>query len=360
MNRRRFAQIFNRSVPWLPAADAPFIAVSTRIRLARNLAGLPFPRRASPEERREILARMADAAPGALGPARDVLQAEISQFQELERRLLVERRLISRELAHGGVAAGVILAADERTGLLVNEEDHLRIQALVPGLDLRAAQQLADQVDTALSAKLEFAFDPELGFLTACPSNVGTGMRASVMLHLPALVLSGQLEAVMRGAQRLNFTFRGIFGEGSEAVGNMFQFSNQSTLGESEACILERLETAVNRLIRAEEAARQRLVTQRQTALYDRVGKAYGVLRYGYSLDSKEVLNYLSLLLVGCDTGILPSVSRKSIEGLMVLCQPGHLQKLAGKTLDDEARDAYRAEIVRNALSAPPAGPRRS
>jgi protein arginine kinase len=251
-----------------------------------------------------------------------------------------------------GAGSGVAVATGEKVSIMVNEEDHLRIQALVPGFDLNGAWRLADGLDTALGRRRAFAYDPRLGYLTACPSNAGTGMRASVMLHIPALTLSAQVEPVMRGAAELAFTVRGMLGEGSGAVGNFFQISNQSTLGESERGILRRLRAAVLRIAHAEEAAREKLLDGRRLWLYDQVGQAYARLRFAYLLTSKEALDALSLVLLGSELGLFPKLKRPPLLRLMTTVQAGHLQRRAKTVLDEPGRDACRAALVRAFFSS--------
>lgn len=344
-----FPQLFARPLPWLrPAAGRPLIVVSSRVRLARNLNGLPFPNRATLEQRREAWNRVRAAVGGPAAGPDAFLCAEMTEFADAEKQLLVERRLASRELARMGAGSGVAVGSGGQVSVMVNEEDHLRIQALLPGFDLNGAWRLADGLDSALGRRRAFAYDPALGYLTACPSNAGTGMRASVMLHIPALALTGQVEPVMRGAGELAFTVRGMHGEGSAAAGNFFQISNQSTLGESERAILRRLRSAVLRIAHAEEAAREKLFDNRRLWLYDQAGQAYARLRFAYLLTSKEALDALSLVLLGCELGLFPRLRRPPLLRLMTDVQAGHLQRRAKAVLDEAGRDAFRAAVVRS------------
>jgi protein arginine kinase len=338
-------------VPWLVAApDAPAIAVTSRIRLARNLDDVPFPQRCSQEQRQDILLRIVKALTAAVGGADRLSVADMTQLSDLERRLLFERRLISQDLLRGGRGSGVAVGPDEAVSVMINEEDHLRLQVLLPGNQLRAVYQLADDLDNRLARALSFAFRTDLGFLTSCPSNAGSGLRASLMLHLPALALAGQVEAVVRAARNLNLTIRGLFGEGTEATGNFFQVSNQSTLGEPDETILQRLEAVVARLITAEQAARQQLAATRPLQLADQIGRAYGILRHAHLLSSQDATNHLSMLLLGCDLGMFSALKRGTLLELMVTVQPGHLQKLARQALDDQLRDVFRARLLRRHL----------
>ncbi len=352
MRAEGFPKIFASPVRWLrPAPGKPLVVVSSRVRLARNLNGLPFPNRATLAQRREVWNRICAALGRPSAGSGAFACMEMTEFSDLEKQLLVERRLSSRELVRMGAGSGIAVDASERVSVMVNEEDHLRIQALVPGAGLNEAWRLADGLDSALGRRRTFAYDPQLGYLTACPSNVGTGMRASVMLHTPALAMSAQVEPVMRGANELGFTVRGMLGEGSGAVGNFFQISNQSTLGEDERVILRRLRAAVLRISHAEEAAREALADGRRLWLCDQVGQAYGRLRHAYLLPSQEALNAVSFLLLGCEMGLLPRVRRTPLLRFMVTVQAGHLQRRAGSVLDEAGRDAYRAALARAFLT---------
>ena len=352
MKRTRFSALFARPVPWLVAtADTPLIAVTSRIRLARNLDDAPFPQRCTQEQRQDILLRILKAAAAAVGGAEKLTAADMTQLSDLERRLLFERRLISQDLLRGGRGSGVAVGPDEGVSIMINEEDHLRLQVLLPGNQLRTVYRMADELDNRLARALSFAFRSDLGFLTACPSNVGSGLRASLMLHLPALALVGQVEAVVRAARKMNLTIRGLFGEGTEATGNFFQVSNQSTLGEPDDAVLERLEAVVARLIAAEQTARQQLAANRPLHLADHVGRAYGILRHAHLLSSQDATNHLSMLLLGCDLGMFTALKRGTLLELMVTVQPGHLQKLAREALDDQLRDVFRARLLREQLA---------
>lgn len=357
MKKSRLTALFERPVAWLGAdAAEPFVLVSTRIRLARNLAHLPFPGKATIGQRQQVFAQVTANLPPLCtkesGTGGDWLPAEMPYIPEAERRLLVERRLASRELSQMGIGSGVVLAPDESVAIMVNEEDHFRIHSLRPGFDLETAFTTADRLESELEARFGFAFDRELGFLTACPSNVGTGLRASVMLHLPALALAGQLEPVIRAAREIRFTVRGFFGEGTEATGNFFQVSNQTTLGESEEEILVRLQRVVGRIVNHELALRQRLATERQAVLLDHIGRSYGTLKYAHVLSTKDALNHLSMVLLGRDLGVLPLTRSRKLQELVVKVQPAHLQKLARQELDGRARGIERARLLRAVLQA--------
>ena len=235
---------------------------------------------------------------------------------------------------------------------MVNEEDHLRLQAMKPGLDLRATWSRVSELDTEVEAVLDLAFSPRLGYLTACPTNIGTGMRASVMLHLPGLVLMNEINPVIKGMGKIGLAVRGLWGEGTEATGNMFQISNQITLGEREEDIVTNIEQIVTEIIEHEKNARLRLAEKKDSVLRDHVGRAFGILSHAHILSSKEALDLLSGLRLGVDLGILKLSDRRAIDELLLLTQPGHLQKMDDKMLKTKERDRARARLVRAKLAS--------
>src|SRR5216684_2658835 len=247
---------------------------------------------------------------------------------------------------------------------MINEEDHLRMQALRPGLQLKQAWMAIDQADTLLEKKLDYAFSPETGFLTACPTNLGTGIRVSAMLHLPGLVLAEQINPIIQSVNKLGLAVRGLYGEGTEALGNVFQVSNQMTLGESEATIVERLDKVLLQIIEHEENARQTLLEKKTKTVFNHIGRAYGILANAHSISSKETMNLLSLMRLGVDLGLFPEVDRSLVDELFILTQPAHLQKQHTEKLSAEERDLLRADMVRERLrpvsrpiAKPPATP---
>lgn len=327
------------------------IAISSRIRLARNLSTAPFPVNADAEKRHEVLS-MVEMAAAKTGFIENFIQFTMSELSELDRQFLLERRLVSREFCTAREESALIVNTDESLGLLINEEDHIRMQVMRSGFTLNEIWDSANEFDDRLSKELPFAFDENIGYLTSCPTNVGTGMRASVMLHLPALTLAGQIGAVVQGVGKLGLTVRGIYGEGSECIGNLYQVSNQSTLGESEEQIVQRLGTIIRQIINHEKNARQKLVETRKNFLLDNIGRAYGTLRYSYQLSSKEALNSLSSLRMGVDMAMFASLNIHTVNELFLMIQPAHLQKYAQRTISSEERDALRAEIMRERLQA--------
>ena len=332
------------------------VVLSTRVRLARNLAGLPFPGWAKPAQREEVADRCLKALE-ALPRFRRGHVLRMSGLSDLDRAVLVERHLVSKELANGKSGAAVI-SRDQTCSVMVNEEDHLRIQVVKAGWHLRSAWHLAEQLDDALAPRLGFAFSERLGYLTACPTNVGTGLRASAMLHLPALCLSGHMDKVTRGLGQDGLAVRGWLGEGTEAAGNVFQISNQQTLGKSEEEIMKHLSGWIKTVVEQERNARRRLAAEEGEKFTDRAARALGVLRHARLLSSAESMNMLSHLRLACDMGCLPEERRSAVDRLMIEGQPAHIQALTGAELDSDARDVRRAAAIREALKDfPEVGP---
>jgi len=325
--------------------------VSTRVRLARNLVGHPFPDHADAQARSAVWKQAWEERGRLLGGV-PVLACETPDLDPVVRQFLVERCVISRELTVRGKGSGVLVAPHPYVSVMVNEEDHFRIQALCPGLALNQTYGLCAAVDGALCRSMKVAFSGQLGFLTACLSNTGTGMRASVMLHLPGLGLLDRMDAVGRAVTEFGMTLRGGGGEGTEPVGYFYQISNQSTLGESEQEILLRLEMLVRRLVWQERNARLELVQESPTRLYDYVGRAYGILAYARRLTSHEALERLSALRLGAWLGLLPNVSVEQVDRWILEMQPAHLMLMKRDAADPEARDEIRAAFLRKALNA--------
>ena len=330
------------------------IVISSRLRLARNLQGHPFPGWAKKNERLQIL-ELIKPQVEALPEMEDGLSSYLQELSALEKQVLVERHLISREHAAKGAGSAVVVNKKQTLSIMINEEDHLRMQVLRPGLQLRNAFKALDKVDSTLEAKLDYAFHPQLGYLTACPTNVGTGMRASAMVHLPGLVLSEQINQVIQAINKIGLAVRGLYGEGTEAMGNLFQISNQITLGEPEDEIIARLNKVIEKIIENEENARQILLQKKPGTLLDNIGRGFGILSHAYAMTSKEALNLLSFLKLGVDLGFFPPERQAEIDDLFVITQPAHLQSGASQQkLGPDERDALRADIIREKLKAFP------
>jgi protein arginine kinase len=329
------------------------IVISSRVRIARNLRDYPYPMLATNQQSREVLEKVS-----AVMKHEDL--KEISHFtllpladmNELQKRVLVEKHLISPNLASESRNGAVILSDNESISIMVNEEDHLRIQCLYPGFQIREAWDLANQVDDVFETELEYGFDEKRGYLTSCPTNVGTGIRASVMMHLPGLVLSQQINRILTAVTQVGLAVRGIYGEGSEALGNLFQISNQITLGQSEEEIIDNLYGVAKQIIEHERAARQKLVQESRLRIVDRVSRSLGILSHAAIIDSKEAAQRLSDVRLGIDLNIIRNVSPSVLNELMVMTQPGFLQQIAGEKLSPDERDMRRAQLIRERFAA--------
>ncbi len=324
------------------------IVISTRVRLARNLKGIPFSRKATASERRAVLEAAASAAAATPGLA-GALLIELEKASEIDRQFLVERHLISPELSPR-LQGAVAISPRESVSVMINEEDHLRLQVLQSGFRPAETLEQADRLDSELEQRLIYEFSPVLGYLTACPTNVGTGLRASAMLHLPGLVIRKQIGQIVQAFGKLGLAVRGIYGEGTEASGNMFQVSNQVTLGKADAEIVRDLGAIIRKVAAYERAARAALAESRAAELEDRIYRAAAILRSARLISSGETLDLLSGLRLGVDMGLLPGVSRVVLNELFLSTQPAHLQKFAGKALSTRGRDELRASLIREKL----------
>jgi protein arginine kinase len=347
----KFEELAQQTGEWMrgngPESD---IVMSSRVRLARNLADYPFIRKCSPQDRTAIAAsvrRAVDALP--LGSETEFV--DVSKLGDLDRQFLMERQLISHELSDGEGARAVVLDPHERFSVMVNEEDHLRLQVMQSGLDLHTAWQRMNELDNTLESKLIYSFTKKLGYLTACPTNVGTGLRISVMLHLPALVATKQIEKVFRAFSKINVAVRGLFGEGSQFMGDLYQVSNQMTLGKSEEQILQRVSEVVSRLIEYERKARDFLVQESRDDLHDHVSRALGILCTAKKISSEETMHYLSKVRMGVNMGLIESIPIPTVNQLFIQTQPAHLQKLCGQKLSVSARNTERANYIHQHLS---------
>ncbi|MCH2378461.1 MAG: protein arginine kinase [Pedosphaera sp.] len=343
---------FLTSAGELAAQEGPedHVVLSSRVRLARNLSGVTFPGRAKKASRVETCKLILPVV-SAASAMRGGYSTAMSDLKALDKQLLVERHLISREHAAKSAGSALVLNKDETLSVMVNEEDHLRMQALLPGMQIKQVWQKIDRFDTSLEKKLEYAFDTNLGYLTACPTNLGTGIRVSAMLHLPGLVLTDQVNQIVQAVTKLGHAVRGLYGEGTEALGHIFHVSNQMTLGESEADIIERIHKVVLQVIEHEVNARKTLMQGRSSELYNHIGRAYGVLAHAHIVSSKESMNQLSLMRLGVKLGLFEKLETPVLDELFLLSQPAHLQQFMGKKLSGEERDIHRANLLRGHLS---------
>lgn len=325
------------------------IVLSSRVRLARNLNDFPFPGTARKDQRQKVLSVILPAVE-SLKIMQEGFSTAMDELTALDKTILVERHLISREHAARNVGSGLALNRDESVCVMINEEDHLRMQVLLPGFQIRQAWKIIDGVDVELDKTLEYAFSPTFGYLTACPTNLGTAIRVSAMLHLPGLVLSEQINPIIQSVNKLGLAVRGLYGEGTEALGNIFQVSNQMTLGETEASIAERLEKVLKQIVEHEENARLTLLERSPKTVYNHIGRAYGVLANAHSISSKETMNLLSFLRLGLELGYFSGVDRAVVDEVFILTQPAHLQRQHAGRLSGEERDLLRADMLRQQL----------
>ncbi len=328
------------------------IVISSRIRLARNVAQFPFLSRADHQVRQEIVDLLSREISRLTSQAGSELSfVDVASLERIDRQFLVERQLISREHADTEGARGVAIDESEQVSLMINEEDHLRIQVMHSGLDLQNAWEQIDRIDTLISEKVTFAYHSSLGYLTACPTNVGTGLRVSVMLHLPALVLTRQIDKVFRSLQKISLAVRGLYGEGSQAMGDFYQISNQITLGKSETDLVKQVGDIVPVLIDYERQARDFLVKESQENLHDKVSRAYGILRTAQTISSEETMHLLSSVRMGVNLGLISDLQIPTLNELFIHTQPAHLQKLRGVELDTADRNIERARYLRRHLN---------
>ncbi len=355
-NPATFDELVARPARWL-SAEGPHadLVLSSRIRLARNLRSVPFTHRAREEQLQGVLMSVSGAAQRGASFA-GALLLRMGDLAPLERQVLVERHLVSHELGDATRPRGIVVSPEERLSLMINEEDHLRLQSIAPGFQLAEAWGAADRADDELDDSLDFAFSEEIGYLTACPTNAGTGLRASVLIHLPALVLMGEIKRVLTSIQQVGLNVRGLYGEHSEVMGNLFQVSNQTTLGRSERESIEILERVTRQIVETEEQARERMMRDARVQIEDKVWRAYGTLRYCRAIHSQEVINLCSAVRLGIALELPGLCPLRTVNELLVLTQPNHLQHAHGGELTPAERNVYRAQLVRERLAAAEAG----
>jgi len=328
------------------------IVISSRIRIARNVGNEPFPMLATNQQSEEVLQRVASVLDNEQFKRIGTFELlPLADVNELEKRVLVEKHLISPNLANESRNGAVILSENEAISIMVNEEDHLRIQVLYPGFQLKEAWELAERIDDVFESTVDYAYDEKLGYLTSCPTNVGTGIRASVMMHLPALVITQQMSRILQAITQVGLAVRGLYGEGSEVTGNMFQISNQITLGQTEEEIIDNLHSVARQIIEHEKAARNKLLQESRVKLTDRVRRSFGILCYAEVMDSKEATQRLSDVRLGVDLGLLDPLPANVLNELLVMTQPGYLQRHFGRPLGPEERDVHRARLFRERLN---------
>ena len=342
--------LIKQTCEWLrgsgPNSD---IVMSSRVRLARNLDTQPFSHRATRKQEKDTLESLESATTG-VDLLKGALLVRVGEIDDVDKQFLLERHLISREhLAHAEFKS-VVIGSKEVISVMINEEDHLRAQVMQSGFNLQECWRIANRLDDALHRRVKFAHHPEWGYLTACPTNTGTGLRASVMLHLPCLVMSKQINRVLQAITKLGMTARGLYGEGTDAEGNFFQISNQITMGSSEEDIIDNLERIIRQVIGHEENARKTVMKQSREMLQDKIWRSSGTLKSAHIINSKETLSLLSMVRLGVDMGFLTDMDRRAVNELFILTQPAHLQKIEGRSLSSAQRDVKRANLIRRRL----------
>jgi protein arginine kinase len=350
----KFSTLYRNQPDWMTQAGPDSdIVLTSRVRFARNLELHPFPGWARKEVCLMVLAELQPKVE-ALPEMAHAFSQHLNLMEGLEKQILVEKHLVSKEHAARNEGGAVVINASQTLSIMINEEDHLRMQSILPGLSISQALEMLDRVDTELESLVKYAFDEELGYLTSCPTNLGTGMRASAMLHLPGLFLSEQINQVIHGVNKLHLAVRGLYGEGTEALGNLYQISNQHTLGEREVELTAKLEKVIQQVVKHERDARRKLMAEQPLKVVNQVARAYGTLRYAKLLDSKEALNHLSLLRMGADLGLFPEGTAKKLDILLVEIQPAHLQYNRRHKLNPAERDQMRADYLRESIASIP------
>ncbi|WP_375140453.1 protein arginine kinase [Cohnella herbarum] len=328
------------------------VVISSRVRIARNIRNMPFPLMADPSRSLSVMEQLLGVAEsGRLNGLGKIEQIRLTDLTELEKLVLVEKHLISPNLANDSRNGALILSPNEDISVMINEEDHLRIQCLSSGFQVHEAWDAASKIDDIFEEQVDYAFDEKHGYLTSCPTNVGTGIRVSVMMHLPALVMTGQINRILSAVTQVGLAVRGLYGEGSEATGNLFQVSNQITLGQSEQEIIENLFQVARQMIEHEKSARSKLLTESRLRVEDRVRRSFGILSQAIIMDSKEASQRLSDIRLGVHLGLLPEVNELVLNELLVSTQPGFLQMTFGEAMSPEDRDRSRAELIRSRLA---------
>ena len=343
--------LLNQSGEWLKGTGLDSdIVISSRVRLARNLSRFPFLTVATPSIRVEIEEFIKDRLKDKKID-KDISYFSVDKLNQIDRHLLMERHLISRELADDGKnAKGIAFSQDETISIMVNEEDHLRMQVLRSGLQFESAWKEIDRIDSVLEGSLSYAFSSQFGYLTCCPTNVGTGMRISIMVHLPALVFVKQMDKVLQSLSRINYSVRGLFGEGTPGIGDYYQISNQITLGKSEGDIVQEMKNVIPQIIQFERTWRYKLLEDDRKRVEDRVWRAYGILRNARSISTEETMDLLSAVRLGLNLKILNTITVDVINELFIFTQPSHLQRIKGRPLEPAERDAIRADFLREKL----------
>lgn len=348
----RIEELLTHTGEWLRGTGPlAHIVTSSRVRLARNLSTGPFPNRASKHDLEAVLSAV-ERGISHIDLFKGATIFHMTELDQIDRQLLVERHLMSHEHASNPDGKALLVSAEEVVSIMINEEDHLRIQVMRSGLNLVQAFEIINAIDDALSKELNYAYTPQWGYLTACPTNTGTAMRGSVMMHLPALVMTKQINKVLAAISKLSFASRGFYGEGTQALGNFYQISNQVSLGHSETDIIQNINGLTRQVIDQEEQARQALLMQNKPMLEDKICRSWGLLKSARIISSQEAIELFSMVRLGIDMHIVKEVNHKALNELFIMIQPAHLQKIEGKRLNAFERDTKRAAVIRQKLGA--------
>lgn len=327
------------------------VVMTSRVRMARNIAAIPFPSLMQKSHAKDVAEKVQNSLHGKkLDSGSSFTFVNISDVPDVERQILVEKHLASQDLMRNHEISALVLDSEEKIVVMVNEEDHIRMQCILPGFQLNEAWEKLNQVDDIIEQSVEYAFHEQLGYLTCCPTNVGTGMRSSVMMHLPALTANNQMNAILHTISKVGLTARGIYGEGSEAVGNIYQISNQITLGPSEEELINNLIIICRQIIEKERIARRALRKTSGMQFEDALWRAYGILKNARVLNLKEFMAFISQMRLGVSMGLIPDFSLEDIDWLMTAGQPAGIMRKAGRTLEGEEINIARADVIRDAL----------
>jgi protein arginine kinase len=343
--------LLNHTSEWLKGTGPNSnIVISSRVRLARNLDRFPFPHWANKKQSEDAAKAIVESV-SKVEYLKKTTVFKLADLDSVDKQFLVERHLMSIEHTQKTDHKAIVIDDDEIVAIMVNEEDHIRMQIMQSGLNLFEAWNIINRIDDSLAAELPIAFLPDWGFLTACPTNAGTGLRGSVMLHLPALVMTRQIDRVLAAISKLSFTTRGLYGEGTQASGNFFQISNQVSLGHAEDEIIDNINGLIRQIVEQENQAREVMFSKNKAILEDRINRSLGILKNAYIISSQETIELLSMVRLGCDLGLIKDIDTKRINELFIITQPAHLQKIESKKLSSQERDVKRAELIRNRLN---------
>ncbi len=352
MKQKQLQMLLKKPASWLAeGGEESELVFASRVRLARNIDGRTFTHCAEASELESVRDQARDAL--MLAPSmKDSIFLDMNDTTEPERMILAERRLISQDMVRRFTNRGLMVAGGERLSVMVNEEDHLRLQSFEPGLALREAFDRVSRLDDELDGCLEFAFSDRFGYLTACATNVGTGLRVSAMVHLPGLVHNGDIRQVSDGLRHVRLSVRGSYGEGSEMVGNFFQISNSITLGLSESDTVKNMDSHIRKVLEFEKKARETLLKEARSLLEDKIWRAYGILRNARILDSREAMELISAVRLGVGLGVVTDTGLSDLNEMLIMIQPMHLQMLYEKVMGPDERDRSRADYIRSRLKA--------